>query len=146
MQGLYDGAGVVAGQVATRKAVGAIQGAAKLATPTAATKIALNIAAAAAITVAARKLLPSKFQSSARFVAAGAFSEAINVALAQTPIAPYLSAFPRGAGRVASRIGGGALAPGRRVGGAFAAYPAQLPRPGVGAYPARVMALPQQVG
>jgi hypothetical protein len=95
VQGLKDGVAVVGGQVATRKVKGAITG--MLPASTAATvakgpgAIALSIASAVVVSLIAKKALPSQ----ARMITAGAFSETINCALAQTPIAPYLSAFPR---------------------------------------------------
>lgn len=93
IQGLKDGAAVVGGQVAARKARGAITGmlpaAAKAKVATGAGYVALSIASAIGVSLAARKFLPGQ----ARMIAGGAWSEAINAALAQTPVAPYLGAF-----------------------------------------------------
>lgn len=91
VQGAKDGAAVVVGQVVNGKIVGAAQGAfssvAALQQPLG--KVALNVGAAIMTSIVARKAAPGAY---ARFIAAGAFSEAINCALAQTPIASYLGA------------------------------------------------------
>lgn len=93
MQGLKDGASVVGGQIAARKIRGAVTGMLPAETQaslkTGVGYVALSIASAIGVAIGARKLLPAQ----ARFLAAGAFSEAINAGLAQTPVAPYLGAF-----------------------------------------------------
>jgi hypothetical protein len=95
LQGAKDGSAVVVGQVANRKIVGAVNGAFKSLPTTPTMKIAVTAAAAIGVTIAARQLLKGAIGSYARFIAAGAFSEAINCALAQTPIASYLGAYTR---------------------------------------------------
>lgn len=110
VQGLKDGAAVVGGQVATRKIRGAITGMLPATTAAQVSKgmgyVALSLASTIVTALIARKALPGQ----ARMIVAGAYSETINCALAQTPIAPYLSAFPRR--RVAGTVRGW---PGNRV-------------------------------
>lgn len=138
VQDLKNGAGVVLGQVAVRKIRGAVTGMLPAATQTTvatgAGHVALSLAAAITASVAARKFAPGY----ARYVAAGAMSEVLNGVLATTPIAPFLSAFPR---RVPVRMPAGrngvnawpaapsmpAALPGGRVGArsGFAAWPVQ---------------------
>jgi hypothetical protein len=135
VQGLKDGAVVVAGQVAARKIRGAITGMLPAATQTSlksgAGYVALSIGSAVAVSIAAKKFLPAQ----ARMAAAGAFSEAINAALAQTPIAPYLGAFaPRRIVPIAGR---------RPVG--VGAWTAPAAVAGVGAWP-RVVGMPAMAG
>lgn len=135
VQGLKDGGAVVLGQVGARKVRGAVTGMLpanlQAQVATGAGQIALSLASAVVVSLVARKALPNH----ARMIAAGAWSETINAALAQTPIAPLMSAFPARR-RVAS-------APRRGV----AAWPtaAALPagRPGVAAWP---MAMMRSVG
>lgn len=95
VQGLKDGFAVVGGQVGTRKVRGAITGMLPAATAAKVTSgagyVALSLASSVVVSLIAKRALPG----SARMITAGAFSETINCALAQTPIAPYLSAFPR---------------------------------------------------
>lgn len=95
VQGLKDGAAVVGGQVATRKVRGAITGMLPQATAANVSKgigyVALSLVSSVVVSMVAKRVLPSQ----ARMIVAGAFSETINCALAQTPIAPYLSAYPR---------------------------------------------------
>jgi len=135
VQDLKNGAGVVLGQVAVRKIRGAVSGmlpATSQATVSAgAGHVALSLAAAIVASVAARKAAPNY----ARYIAAGAMSEVLNGVLATTPIAPFLSAFPR---RVPVRM------PGRGNVNAWPAapqMPAALPggrvgaRSGVAAWP-----------
>jgi hypothetical protein len=136
MQGLKDGAAVVGGQVVTRKVSGAVTG--MLPASTAATvatgpgKIALSLASAVITAMIARRVLPGQ----ARLITAGAFSETINCALAQSPIAPFLSAYPmrRTNPRVAAYPGTGSS---RLIGAGprMAAWPTM-----------RVVGLPSHVG
>lgn len=126
VQDLKNGAGVVLGQVAVRKIRGAVTGMLPAATQTTvatgAGHVALSLAAAITASVAARKFAPGY----ARYVAAGAMSEVLNGVLATTPIAPFLSAFPR---RVPVRV------PARGVNAwpAAPAMPTALPAGRVGA-------------
>lgn len=120
-----NGLGVVAGQVVTRKISSAA--AAMLPAPAAGSavekiqNIGLRLGAAALTAFLARKFAP---RGLAAFVAAGAFGEAINWGLAQTPVAPFLGALPA---RRALPL------PMTRV-GRVAAWPRSLPA-GVGAWP-----------
>lgn len=129
VQGLKDGGAVVLGQVGARKVRGAVTGMlpanvqAQVSGGVGA--IALSLASAVVVSLVARKALPGQ----ARLISAGAFSETINAALAKTPIAPFLSAYPP------RRI---ALAPAGRGRPGVAAWPGQpaIPvRAGVAAYP-----------
>lgn len=134
VQGLKDGATVVGGQVIARKIRGAITGmlpaSAQTAVKSGAGYVALTIGSAIAVSLAARKFLPAQ----ARMAAAGAFSEAINAALAQTPIAPYLGAFgPRRIVPVAGRRPGVSAWPQPR---AVAAGVSAWPQPRVVGMPA----------
>lgn len=125
-----DGATVFVGQIATRKIRGAVTGILPAATQTkVATGVgyaALNLAAATGVAVAAHKF-GGKY---ARMLAAGAFAEAISCAVAQTPAAPYLGAYPPRRIRSGTRAGLGAyVRPSALAAGASAglsAYP--LPR------------------
>lgn len=136
VQGLKDGTAVVGGQVVARKISGAVTGMLPATTQAKVTtgpgKIALSLVSAVVTSLIARKVLPNQ----ARLITAGAFSETINCALAQSPVAPFLSAYPR-----------------RTVMPRVAAYPGtgssrllnQGPR--VAAYPGmRVVGLPAHVG
>lgn len=135
VQGIKDGGAVVAGQIVARKFRGAVTGMmpaemrGKVASG--AGYVALNVLGAIATTMAAKKLLGGR---AATFIAAGAWAEAINGAIAQTPIAPYLSAFPvRRVVRPGSESGrpvvGHAAYPQARIGArsGFAAYPGRVP-------------------
>jgi hypothetical protein len=90
---LKNGGAVFVGGLATKKLRGAITGMLPTATQTqlagTAGQIGLSIVGATVTAMAARKFAPAY----ARFIAAGAFAEAIDCALKQTPIAPYLGAF-----------------------------------------------------
>lgn len=94
VQGLKDGAAVVGGQVATRKISGAVTGMLPATmqpkVQTGVGKIGLSLLSAVVTSLIARRALPAQ----SRLITAGAFSETINCALAQTPIAPFLSAYP----------------------------------------------------
>jgi hypothetical protein len=94
--GVGRGFAVVSGQVVARKIKGAAQGILPATTnvSTGLPGIATTAGAAVAITVLVALLAPPKYKRVGEFVIAGAWSEAINCGLAQTPIAPYLSAFP----------------------------------------------------
>jgi hypothetical protein len=95
VQGLKDGAAVFAGQVAARKVRGAVTGMLPASTQatvsTGVGQVGLAIASAVVTTLAARQFAPRGF---GRLIAAGAFTEAINAVVAQTPVAPFLSAIP----------------------------------------------------
>lgn len=143
-EGLQDGLAVVGGQVIARKLATGV--AAMVPTPTNATiqkvqYVGLRLAAAIGVAMASKKFAPKY----SRMMTAGAFSEAINAGLAQTPIAPFLAAIPR-------RRGNPALA-GRRINpaiGRVAAWPAAIPastaRAGVGAWARRGPGLPSVQG
>lgn len=94
VQGLKDGGAVVLGEVGARKVRGAITGMlpanvqAQVASGMG--KLALSIASSLAVSMVVRRVLPGQ----ARMVTAGAFAESINCALATTPLAPYLAAYP----------------------------------------------------
>lgn len=139
VQGLKDGGAVVLGQVGARKVRGAVTGMlpANLQATVASGigQIALSIASAVVVSLVARKALPGQ----SRMISAGAFSETINAALAKTPIAPFLSAFPARRMPVALPAGRG-----RGV----AAWPgAALPRAGVSAWPGmRSVGMPVAAG
>lgn len=137
-----DGASVFVGQVATRKLRGAVTGILPATTHAQVTSgvgyAALNLAAASGVAVLAHKF-GGRY---ARLLAAGAFAEAISCAVAQTPVAPYLGAFPP---RRVRMIQG---SPGRRVSAgnlrawpAAPALPAAAARSGMAAWP-----LPRVVG
>lgn len=128
VQGLKDGAAVVGGQVVARKVSGAVTGMLPATmqpkVQSGAGKVALSIASAVVTSLIARRVLPAQ----ARLITAGAFSETINCALAMTPIAPFLSAYPM-----------------RRTNPRLAAYPGT----GAGrliAAPPRLAAYPRMVG
>lgn len=132
VQGLKDGGAVVVGQVAVRKLRGALTGMmpatmqTQVASPGLA-NIGLKVASALVVSLVARKAAPAQ----SRMIAAGAFSEVINAALAATPIAPYLSAYP--GGRRALPVQAGNVIPGGRR-AALSAWTA--PRQvGMSAYP-----------
>jgi len=118
--GVQNGFAVVSGQVLARKIKGAAQGVLPATTnvSTGLPGVAVTSAAALAISIASAFLTPAKYRSAAEFVIAGAWSEAINQALAQTPVAPYLSAFSM------RRVAAYPLA--NRA--SMRAYPAALPR------------------
>lgn len=93
VQGLKDGVAIVGGQVAARKIRGAVTGmlpaATQLEVASGMGYVALSLVSAIAVSIAAKKFIPGQ----ARMIAGGAFSEAINAGIAQTPVAPYLGAF-----------------------------------------------------
>ena len=95
VQGLKDGGAVVLGQVAARKIKGAVTGmlpaTAQAQVSSGVGAIALSLVSAIGASLIAKKALPG----SARLITAGAFSETINQALAQTPVAPYLAGTTR---------------------------------------------------
>ena len=133
VQGVKDGAAVFAGQVAARKVRGAVTGMlpanAQATVATGVGQIGLAIASAVVTTLAARQFAPSGYR---RLIAAGAFTEAINAIVAQTPVAAYLSAFP-----VRSRVRSGYNVPAGRTAvasGGLRAYPL-AGRAGMSAYP-----------
>lgn len=141
MEGLQDGAAVVAGQVIARKLATGV--AAMVPAPSSASiqkvqYVGLRLAAAVGISVMARKFAPKY----SRMMAAGAFSEAINAGLAQTPIAPFLAAIPRRRNPAM-----GAL-PRRAAAGRIAAWPTAIPaaRTGVGAWARRTPGMPSIQG
>lgn len=117
VQGLRDGAAVVGGQVVTRKVSGAVTGMLPATmqpkVQSGAGKIALSLLSAVVTSLISRRILPVQ----SRLITAGAFSETINCALAQTPIAPFLSAYP--------------VRSGYNVAAGMSAYP----RPRFAAYP-----------
>lgn len=128
---LKNGGAVFVGGVATRKIRGAITGMLPAATQTqvagAAGQVGLSIVGAVVTAMAARKFAGSY----AKFVAAGAFAEAIACGVAQTPIAPFLAAFPVRAS--APRV---AAYPAVRAVGVRAYPTTALPvRSGMNAYP-----------
>jgi hypothetical protein len=129
------GFSVVGGQVAVRKVKGAAQGVlpATVNVSKGLPGVAVTSGAALAVSVLSAMFTPAKYRRAAEFFVAGAWSEAINCAIALTPIAPFMSAFPR-PGLNAWPMGGG-----RRVG--VAAWPAALPRSSgrvnMGAWPMR---------
>ena len=96
MQGVQDGAaGCTRAAWSQRKFTGAVNGMLTSATatnplPTAISTVGLRLVAAVGLGIVTPKFAP-KF---ARMVTAGAFSETIASALAQTPVAPYLGAMP----------------------------------------------------
>lgn len=141
VQGLKDGTVIVGGQIGARKIRGAITGmipvTSQASVQSGAGYIALTVVSALIVSLAAKKFVPAY----ARMATAGAFSETINAALAQTPVAAYLGAFapvrrrviPSGAG---NRRGVAAWP------GASASYMAlQGARTGVAAWP-----MPRSVG
>jgi hypothetical protein len=133
IQGVKDGSAVFAGQVVARKVRGAVTGMlpanAQAAIATGAGQVALAIASAVVTTLGAKQFVPQGYK---RLVAAGAFSEAINAVVAQTPVAGFLSAFP--ARRVYPVLPNGRAVPSNlvRAAAGVAAYPM---RPGMRAYP-----------
>jgi hypothetical protein len=137
VQGLKDGGAVVLGQVGARKVRGAVTGMlpanVQAQVSSGIGQIALSVASAVVVSLVARKALPGQ----SRMISAGAFSETINAALAKTPIAPFLSAFPSRRVLPAARRGVGAWAG------------AQLPRQtaGVSAWPTmRTVGMPMNAG
>ena len=129
MEGLKDGAGVVVGQVGTRK----LGNLAKQYVPGLSATTGLMAAAPAFVGAIATAFIVRKAAPKySRVVTAGAFAEAINQTLAQTPVATYLNAWPAGGARV----------------GTVSAWPAKaaLPAPGMRAYPARRVGLVKEVG
>lgn len=137
--GFVDGVSVSGGRLATRKLAAAA--AAMLPAPEAGSTmekvqaVGVRVASALAVGFAARRFAPKW----ARMITAGAFSDAVDCALAQTPAAPFLSAFARVRRPAALPM------PARRVG--TSAWPGnQLPR--VSAWPQRLASpgLPVVVG
>ncbi len=146
-EGIKTGSAVVVGQTIARKVRGAVQGMlpASINVSTGLGQVGVSLAAAVGTTVAVG-FLPSSFRRFGPFIVAGAFSETINAALAQTPIAPYLSAFPN---RRVVRVGPGANgAQGRAVaaanGGRVSAWPRALAG-NLSAYP-RNAGMPMNAG
>lgn len=137
--GIVDGLSVVAGQTATRKLGAAISAALPPASTTnqvaaSAQFVGTRLAGAIAVGIAARKFAPKY----SRMVVAGAFAEVVNCALAQTPVAPFLSALPR------RRL---VALPSRTGVPAVRAWPGQTPR--VSAWPTSALpnpGMPRQVG
>ena len=130
LHGITHGAAVVAGQVVARKLKGATQGIlpASLNVSSGMAGVATSAIAALGVTVAHALLTPPKYKTLGAFVVAGAWSEAINQALAQTPIASYLSAFPRSPLRIVNPAARGRIAAYPRAAlaagaPAFSAYP-----------------------
>ena len=130
LHGITHGATVVAGQVVARKLKGATQGIlpSSMNVSSGMAGVATSAVAALGVTVAHALLTPAKYKTLGAFVVAGAWSEAINQALAQTPIAPYLAAYPRPALRIVTPVRGGRIAAYPRAAlsagaPAFAAYP-----------------------
>ena len=95
LKGAVGGVAISVGQLAARKARGALQGAlgAKANVSTGLPGLATTTGAAIALALAST-MIPRKHKGLAEFVVAGAFSEAVNFGLAMTPVAPYLGAFP----------------------------------------------------
>lgn len=125
VQGLKDGGAVVAGQVVTRKLRGAITGMlpadqqAKMKSGVG--YIGLCLLSAVVTSLVAKRALPNY----SRLISAGAFSETINAALAQSPTAvKFLSAYPGGTRRLNAWPGATALPAGR---GNLAAWPVATP-------------------
>lgn len=136
-QGAINGAGVVVGETLGRKIRGAVQGMlpADVNVSTGLPGLATSAAASLAITAAASLFTPARYRKFGEFITAGAWAETINQALAQTPVAKYLSAYPQ-----SLRLAGAS-----RVRGGVRAYP-QLPaRGGVAAYP-RMAGVPAVAG
>ncbi len=136
-QGAINGAGVVVGETLGRKIRGGVQGMlpADVNVSSGLPGLATSAAVSLAVTAAASMFTPARYRKFGEFVVAGAWAETINQALAQTPVAKYLSAYPS-----PLRLAGGA-----RVRGAVRAYP-QLPaRSGVAAYP-RMAGVPAVAG
>lgn len=144
VQGLKDGGAVVLGQVAARKIKGAVTGmlpaTAQAQVSSGVGAIALSLVSAIGASLIAKKALPGQ----ARLITAGAFSETINQALAQTPVAPYLAGTTRRPVRLVTN-GPGA----RRIAGGVRAWPGsgvpQAGRTGVSAWP-RSVGMPTNVG
>lgn len=127
---LKAGASAFVGGVVTRKIRGAVTGmlpaTAQAQVQGAAGQVGLSVVGAIVTSLVARRFAPGY----ARFIAAGAWSEAISCGVAQTPIASYLGAYsPTRRIRVAAypRVGVG--------GGRVAAYPALTATPALHAYP-----------
>jgi hypothetical protein len=135
LSGAVNGVSVAGGQLLARKIRGAAQGVlpATVNVSKGLSGVATTSAAALLVSWITAMFAPAKYRRAGEFIIAGAWSEAINMALAQTPAAPYLSAFsPR-------RFPSGVAAwPARRVG--VAAWPASLPRSSgrVAAWPMRM--------
>lgn len=98
VDGLVNGGLVVLGQVAARKIRGAAQGVLPATTNVSSgmAGVVTSLVAAVGVSIATH-FVPKRLLSTARaaHVVAGAFSEAWNQGIAQTPLAPYMSAFPR---------------------------------------------------
>lgn len=142
VQGLKDGGAVVLGQVAARKIKGAVTGMLPATTQAQVSSgvgaIALSLVSAIGASLIAKKALPGQ----AKLITAGAFSETINQALAQTPVAPYLAGTTRRAVRLVNphqaRIAGGMRAwPGSGV--------SPMGRTGMAAWPQSV-GMPMNAG
>lgn len=129
VDGLKDGAGVVGGQVATRKVAQLarqyVPGMSSTSGPLA---VLPTLAGAVVTSFVARKALP-RFS---RTITAGAFAEVITGALAQTPVSAMLSGYAP-------------VVPGLRAWPARAALPAAAPV-GVRAWPARRVGAVREVG
>jgi hypothetical protein len=144
VQGLKDGGAVVLGQVAARKIKGAVTGmlpaTAQAQVSSGIGAIGLSLVSAIGASLIAKKALPGQ----ARLIAAGAFSETINQALAQTPVAPFLAGTTRRPVRlVANPVAA------RRIAGGVRAWPGSgVPaagRTGVAAWP-RSVGMPTNAG
>lgn len=127
-----NGLAVSVGRLVTRKGRGAAQGV--VGTGSNVSKglpgLATTSASAIVVTALAAMLAPARWRNAAAYVAAGAWSEAIEFAAALTPAAKYLGAFP--VRRSLPSVG--AYVAGR---GGMGAYVPALPRAGVGAYASR---------
>jgi hypothetical protein len=137
-QGLKDAVAVKVGEIATRKVSGAVKGMMPVAwqakVATGAGRIALSIGSALGVALLAKRFAPAGY---ARIVVAGAFSEAADAIISQTPVLSQVVASVNGGGTVAAyprRVV-------RRLPGAVGAYP-QVDRSGYnvpagrfGAYP-----------
>lgn len=143
VQGLKDGGAVVLGQVAARKIKGAVTGmlpaTAQAQVSTGVGAIALSLVSAIGASLIAKKALPGQ----SRLIAAGAFSETINQALAQTPVAPYLAGTTRRPVRLVTNAGA------RRIAGGVRAWPGAggtgVRRSGVAAWP-QTIGMPSNAG
>lgn len=135
--GIVNGVSVAGGQLLARKIRGAAQGVlpATVNVSKGLSGVATTSAAALLVSWLTAMFAPARYRRAGEFIIAGAWSEAINMALAQTPAAPYLSAFsPR-------RMPAGVAAwPNRRVNAGVSAWPAALPRSSgrVAAWPMRM--------
>jgi hypothetical protein len=138
IDGAKNGTAVLAGQVIARKIRGATQGMlpSSVNVSSGLGQVGVTLGAAVLTSIGVG-FLPGSLRRFGPFIVAGAFSEAMSSALALTPVAPYLSAFPRS--RVI-RVGPGAA---RRISGnGVNAWPGAR----VGAWPMPNMGLPVSVG